>query len=151
MLASVGEDGFIKIWDSTDGQELQTLGTGAGAELFSVDFGPEGRLLVTGAGNGEVVIWDLEQTGRRLTVSQLPGIAWSVEFSPDGSTLAVGMAEPNSSPLDGKVSVFLLDVDDLVDLALSRLTRWWTLEECQIYLHTDVCPERPTELLAVDN
>ena len=73
-----------------------------------------------------------------------------MEFRPDGRTLAVGMVEPNSSPLDGKVSLFLLDVDDLVDLALSRLTRWWTLEECQIYLHADVCPEQPTELLAVD-
>ena len=146
MLASIGDDGSIKIWDATTGEELQALGTGAGAELFSVDFGPEGRLLATGAGNGEVVIWDLEQDERLLTVSQLPGIAWSVEFSPDGSTLAVGMAEPNSSPLDGKVSLFLLDVDDLVDLALRRLTRWWTPEEARIYLQTEECPEPPPEL-----
>jgi hypothetical protein len=36
---------------------------------------------------------------------------------------------------------FLLDVDELVKLAESRLTRSFTEEECQTYLHLERCPE----------
>jgi hypothetical protein len=31
----------------------------------------------------------------------------------------------------------------LVALAHSRLTRWFTLAECQQYLHLDACPPEP--------
>ena len=34
-------------------------------------------------------------------------------------------------------------VSTLVALAQSRLTRWFTLAECQQYLHLDECPPEP--------
>jgi len=42
---------------------------------------------------------------------------------------------------DGTVRVLALDIDDLIDLARSRLTRSWTQDECQTYLHRDTCPD----------
>ena len=29
-------------------------------------------------------------------------------------------------------------------LAEERVTRWWTAEECEQYLHSETCPARPT-------
>ncbi len=52
-------------------------------------------------------------------------------FSPDGTRLAYAAA-------DGTVRVLALDIDDLIHLARSRLTRSWTPEECRTYLHGEL-------------
>jgi hypothetical protein len=41
------------------------------------------------------------------------------------------------------VRIYVLDTDDLVALARSRVTRPLTAEECQKYLHVDECPPQP--------
>jgi len=45
--------------------------------------------------------------------------------------------------LDGTTRVYAVEVDELVALAQSRLTRWFTPEECRQYLHMDTCPPKP--------
>ena len=57
----------------------------------------------------------------------------SLAFSRDGRFLAVGGS-------DGSVRVYVIPIDDLIDLARSRLTRNLTEEECRRYLHLDRCP-----------
>jgi hypothetical protein len=42
---------------------------------------------------------------------------------------------------DGTVRVLALNIDDLIDLARSRLTRSWTRDECETYLHRETCPD----------
>jgi hypothetical protein len=44
------------------------------------------------------------------------------------------------------VTVYILDVAELVAEAESRLTRWWTKTECRQYLDTDTCPVAPEHL-----
>jgi WD40 repeat protein len=58
---------------------------------------------------------------------------YGLAFSPDGTRLL-------SASDDGTARVYLLRVQDLVALAASRLTRTWTPEECQQFLHTNQCP-----------
>ncbi|MFW6097993.1 MAG: hypothetical protein ACOC9Z_07945, partial [Chloroflexota bacterium] len=58
-----------------------------------------------------------------------------VALSPDASYLY-------TSNRDGELRVYALRLDTLVDLAHSRLTRWWTPEECRQYLHRETCPEK---------
>jgi hypothetical protein len=41
------------------------------------------------------------------------------------------------------VRLYPTQVEALVELAQSRLTRWFTPEECRQYLHVDECPAMP--------
>ena len=70
----------------------------------------------------------------RSKVKVLPRTAPAV--SPDGTRLA-------SASYDRTTRVYAVDLDELVTLAQSRLTRWFTPDECRQYLHTDTCPPKP--------
>jgi hypothetical protein len=43
---------------------------------------------------------------------------------------------------DGSVHLMAANLDELLALANSRLTRTLTTGECQQYLHADACPDR---------
>ena len=57
-----------------------------------------------------------------------------VEFTPDGEQLVAVDGQ------SGFMRFLVLSVDELVDIAESRVTRTLTEAECQEYLHMDSCP-----------
>ena len=78
-----------------------------------------------------------------LTLAAHTDAAIGVAFSPDGGQLA-------SASFDGTARVYILDVDELIALGNSRLTRWWRPEECLAYLHTEECPPAPEKFAATE-
>ena len=56
-LATAGEDGTVKLWDVTLGQEALTL-KGHRLIVKSVAFSPDGRLLASASRDGTVRVWD---------------------------------------------------------------------------------------------
>ena len=72
-------------------------------------------------------------TIRKILKGRLTNQVSAIAYSPDGTRLA-------TQETDGLVFVYAPRVEDLIDIALSRLTRWFTLEECLQYLHNDTCP-----------
>jgi WD40 repeat protein len=58
------------------------------ADVESVDFSPDGTLLVTGDTNHEVHIWDVRRHQKRATLRGHDAWVDAVRFSPDGKTIA---------------------------------------------------------------
>ncbi len=93
ILASYAVDG-IKLWDVASGAELHTLG--AGSEVFSVIFSPDGKVLASRDAKNAytvnnfryttVTLWDVD-SGRKLSTIG-PEAIFSVVFLPDGHLLA---------------------------------------------------------------
>ena len=76
-------------------------------------------------------VWD---SPRGVELLKLTDGAWRLAFSPDGTLLAGVRSEPTPY-----VKVWALDVDRLLEIARSRVTRALTEEECRQYLQGP-CP-----------
>lgn len=130
-LATASFDGTAKVWDAVTGQELYSL-TDHTAFVYDISFSWDGKFLATASADKTAKVWDTA-TGRELLTLNAPGSLSGVAFSPDGSQLAL-------AGRDGTTRLYLLRIEALIALAKSRLTRTWTPEECQTYLHGETCP-----------
>ncbi len=144
FLATSGTDAAVKLWalDYDAGRAvLKATLTNHTNMVLAVTFSPDGRRLAS-ATPDEVRLWDLRAfkdgsgEGAITELLVLPGGPSALLFSPDGSELI-------TSGRDGLMRVYLLDPQDLLSLAYSRLTRWWAPEECRQFLHTPDCPPEP--------
>jgi WD40 repeat protein len=117
--------------------------TGHEGNVPGVAFNEQATTLATSGFDGTVRLWDLEMGEKQeamneseemsmLTNQSLP--LEGVDFHPDGRYVV-------TAGDDGMVRVFIVDIDDLMELARSRLSRGFTEEECQRYLHLPSCVE----------
>ena len=91
-----------------------------------------GEMLATAGVDGTAKLWNLESGEGLLTLSSSFGLT-GVAFGPDGRFLATSCS-------DGTVRIYVIPVDDLVELAQQRVTRSLTEAECRQYLHVENCP-----------
>ncbi|MGD1062502.1 MAG: hypothetical protein ABR860_04505 [Terracidiphilus sp.] len=134
-LATASADETAKIWDVQTGKVLMTL-SGHELPVYSIAFSPDGKSLATGSADETAKIWDVK-TGKELTtLLGHSGFVRSVAFSPDGKRLATASA-------DKTVQVYDVDIDALIALAHSRVTRDLTPEECKQYFDSSTCPKLP--------
>jgi WD40 repeat protein len=139
-LATGSLDTTAKVWDLSTGKELFTLGHTSSA--VNPVFSPDGNRLAVNQGDGSLYLWDIDpgspNAGQLLfRFTGLDEYATFNGFSPDGRIAFAG------SYFGEKIRLYVLPVEDLVSLASSRLTRWWTQAECRRYLHAETCPAAP--------
>jgi WD40 repeat protein len=133
-LATASLDGTGKVWDATSGEGLLTL-NGHTNTVCRITFSPDGKRLATASWDRTARVWDASSGEELLTLSHTREVQ-SIAFSPDGRRLATASA-------DRAVRVYVLNIEDLIALARTRVTRSLTLEECRKYLHVEQCPPAP--------
>jgi WD40 repeat protein len=137
-LAVGYSDNVAKIWDVSTHQpqsQPSLVLRGHSVLVWRVAFSPDGARLATASQDGTVKLWNVGP-GQGQEATTLPGHTADVSgiaFSPDGKYLA-------SVSYDGTLRIYFTQIEDLIAFAKTRVTRTLTIEECQKYLHLDVCP-----------
>lgn len=124
LLATVGSDAKVRLWDSDKGTLLKEWESGD-ADLYRVAFHPQGKEIVTGDLLGKVKQWDLASgkmlremnaetlhtRGDEFTFIADVGGVRRLAFSPEGNLLACGgLAEAAGNTFcNGKQAVVTLD------------------------------------------
>ena len=107
-IVSASEDRTVRLWNAADGSLLKTF-TGHTNLVWSVAYHPGGDLVASGGWDGAVRIWNVDAHADELALQE-PFVSYdrevlSVEFSPNGRTLAVGL---NDSENDNTLKLWEL-------------------------------------------
>ena len=79
-IATAGEDGTVKIWDTTTGQTVFVL-RGHSASVLSVAFSPDGEKLASGSVDATVRIWEAPPGLNRPATAPSAAVASSAGVS----------------------------------------------------------------------
>jgi WD40 repeat protein len=129
LLATGGSQ--LKVFDTKSWTVLWQVEAHDGG-VFHMDFSPNGRSIVTTGPDGFVRLWDARDGSLLQAVSMGEDYGKAVAFTDDRHVLV--------GTLNGLVAGLTFDIDELVEIGRSRVTRTLTDQECRTYLHLDTCP-----------
>jgi WD40 repeat protein len=132
QVISASMDHTLKVWELDSGRELRTL-RGHTNFVNAVAVAPDGRRAASASTDNTVRIWDVASGRELITMAAHSDPVHAVAWSQDGKYLL-------SAGTDLIIQVYAMDIDLLLNLARSRVTRNLTREECNKYLHVDEVP-----------
>jgi WD40 repeat protein len=89
---ATADEASIKIWETTTGKEQAVL-KGHTAEVLSVAFSRDGKLVASGDETGTIKLWDAVKDKELVTLKGHTGGVSSLAFNADGKMLASGGAD----------------------------------------------------------
>ena len=132
-IAGVRSNGSAPVlWNARTGERLREFIGHAGL-VGDLSFGADGSILVSGSDDRTARVWN-STTGEQLDVLRTNAAVGALVIDRSGSKIA-------TQDETGVVRIWALDLDDLVDVARSHVTRSLTETECVQYLHTDRCAD----------
>ena len=114
-----------KVWEANTDQELMTLIGHAGG-IVSVGYSPDGQRIVTGSLDKTAKMWDAETGTELFTLKGHDSEVYSAAYSADGQRIV-------TASRDGTVQIYTTDMDELLEIAKSRVTRQLTAKEKERY------------------
>jgi WD40 repeat protein/class 3 adenylate cyclase/energy-coupling factor transporter ATP-binding protein EcfA2 len=129
LLAAGGSQ--LKVFDTKSWTVLWQVDAHDGG-VFHLDFSPNSRSIVTTGPDGFVRLWDARDGSLLQAISMGEDYGKALAFT-DDRHVVVGT-------LNGLVAGLTFDIDELVRIGRSRVTRTLTDQECRTYLHLDTCP-----------
>jgi len=134
-LAVSGLNITLTVYDILSGKVADTI-SGYKSAIMGLGVSKDGSMLATSHADGTVKVWNLATGEEIIDLSGNSTPVSSVIFSPDSKYLI-------TSGFDGTARVYVLDLNELIMLGHSRVTRAVTEQECRQYLHMDSCPAGP--------
>ena len=100
--------------------------TGHDGRVRSVAYSPDGQRIVTASADYTAKVWNANTGKELLTLTGHNHQVWSAVYSPDGQRIVTAGA-------DRIVQIHTTDMDELLQIAESRVTRQLTAEEKETY------------------
>ena len=110
-IATAGDDGMIRLWDTSSFRQTRVLGGHTGA-VYALDYWTDGTKLASAGWDGKVKIWDLRGDGQSVTFDA-GAEQFAVAFAPEPSLKYLASAGE-----DGVVRIWNIATHEL---AKSRL------------------------------
>jgi WD40 repeat protein len=107
------------------GRELSTL-TGHDGAVISVAWSPDGKQILTGSEDITAKVWDAQTERELSTLTGHDHWVSSVSWVSEDKRIA-------TAGEDGLVQIHTTDIDELLQIAESRVTRQLTSEERETY------------------
>ena len=141
LLASGSFDNTVKLWDIGAGILKHTL-KGISKKVSSVAFSPDGKLIAgaswmlheesKGSSHpyiGEVMIWNVQTGDLVKTLNWYSAPMWSLDFSPDGQTIAggTGLVRKEDGKYYGQVILWDVQSGNLKQTLMAHSAPIWTV------------------------
>ena len=124
-IVTASWDRTAKVWNADTGQELLTL-KGHDSGVNSAAYSSDGQWIVTGSGDKTAKVWDAKTGKELITLKGHESGLMSAAYSPGGKRIATAGG-------DGIVQIYTTDMEELLQIAESRVTRQLTAEEKEKY------------------
>ncbi|MCQ3931341.1 MAG: hypothetical protein DPW16_12865 [Chloroflexi bacterium] len=131
-IAASRQGGSIIVWDAHTGEKYRTFCCHTGL-VFALEFSPDSVFVGSASYDKTVKIWDMVTGNERLALTGSTNSVFDLSFSPDGKHFV-------AADYGGAIRGYTLDLNELISIANRRVTRDFTLEECQKFLHLETCP-----------
>src|SRR5439155_24826030 len=92
LMASVGWDPGVHLWNVETGQKFEGCQWTAGASMWArgVVFSPDGRQIATCGNDGQATVWNVETAEKVRRVGSRQISVGKVRFAPKGNFLLTG-------------------------------------------------------------
>jgi WD40 repeat protein len=135
LATSAAYETDAQLWDARTGEHLATL-EGLKSDLADLAFSDDDRFIVTAPQSGPTRIWD-GHSGRPLAAVTDSGDYGATAFTDGGRKIAVIGTVGDMDSMAVLDCTVCGDLDSLVDLAETRVTRELTASERETYLSGD--------------